>query len=107
MQECTINTIRNFIKAMKQQEDGSPYDSGTWERYREYVFNFLVMYYKYNIDTLPFQYNGEELKWSIVMTDRQNNRRNKINVVYLLEPGTEYVPGFYVYSSVYFYDIVI
>lgn len=78
LHECTLETIRGFLKAMKTQDDGTEYNRGTWTRYRDYVMDFLLMYYTYNRDILPFQYMGEELKTLIIVKDDKHHRKATI-----------------------------
>lgn len=78
LHECTLSIIRSFLKSIKKREDGSSYDKATWERYRDYVFDFLILYYKYNNETLSFQYKGEELQWSTLVNDSQHHKKDVI-----------------------------
>ena len=36
LHECTLETVRGFLKSMKTQKDGTEYNKGTWLRYRDY-----------------------------------------------------------------------
>lgn len=78
LHECTLEAIRGFLKSMKTQDDGTEYNRSTWTRYRDYVMDFLLMYYTYNSDTLSFQYKGEELKSFIVVKDEKHHRKATI-----------------------------
>lgn len=69
--ECTFETIREFLKKMKTKNDGTNYQKDTWIRYREYVVDFLTMYYSYNKELLPFRYIGEELKSLTIVKDEK------------------------------------
>ena len=63
---------------MKKQKDGTEYNKGTWLRYRDYVMDFLLMYYTYNRDILPFQYVGEELKSLTIVKDEKHHKKATI-----------------------------
>ncbi len=78
LHECTLETIRGFLKSMKTQDDGSKYNKETWLRYRDYVMDFLLMYYIYNRDARPFQYIGEELKTLTIIKDEKYHRKASI-----------------------------
>lgn len=78
LHECTLETIRRFLKWMKIQEDGTEYNKDTWLRYRDYVIDFLLMYYIYNRDTLPFRYVGEELKSHTIVKDEKHHKKAAI-----------------------------
>lgn len=78
LHECSINTIRGFLKFMKTKKNGKDYNRNTWIRYRDYIGDFLLMYYICNRDSLPFQYNGEELKSQIIIKDNKNRKRATI-----------------------------
>lgn len=74
--ECSVNTIRNFQIFMKKKENGEDYNRDTWLRYRDYVFEFLKMYYKKNKNTLFFQYNSNELTSEKKHYNKLQQRRN-------------------------------
>lgn len=76
--ECTLETVRNFLKFRKTQDNGTEYNKGTWLRYRDYVVDFLLMYYDYNRDKLPFQYIGEELKLLTIVKDEGSHKKATI-----------------------------
>ena len=76
--ECTLETVRNFLKFRKTQDNGTEYNKGTWLRYRDYVVDFLLMYYDYNRDKLPFQYIGEELKSLTIVKDEGSHKKATI-----------------------------
>ena len=78
LHECNLETIRGFLKSIRTQEDGSNYNRSTWTRYRDYVTDFLVMYYTYNRDALPFNYMGEELKSLIIVKDEKHHKKAAI-----------------------------
>ena len=78
MHECTLETVRNFLKFRKTQDNGTEYNKGTWLRYRDYVVDFLLMYYDYNRDKLPFQYIGEELKSLTIVKDEGSHKKATI-----------------------------
>lgn len=73
--ECTLEIIRDFIVAMKIKKDGTEYGRDTWVRYRDYVIDYLVMYYTYNRDVLQFRYVGEELISFININDDKHHKR--------------------------------
>ena len=58
--------------------DSSAYNRSTWIRYRDYVMDFLVMYYTYNRDILPFGYVGEELKYLIIVKNEKHHKKATI-----------------------------
>lgn len=78
LHECNFEIIRGFLKSMKMQADGSDYNRDTWLRYRDYVMDFLMMYYTYNRDRLPFQYVGEELKSLTIVKDEKHHKKATI-----------------------------
>ena len=77
LHECSLETIRGFLKSMKVQADGTEYNRNTWTRYRDYVIDFLVMYYTYNRDILPFRYIGEELKSLTIVKDEKHHKNER------------------------------
>lgn len=68
------------MKSIRKQEDGTGYQKDTWLRYRDFVIDFLVLYYESNKDTLPFFYKGEELRTVEIIRDEKHHR--KVAVVY-------------------------
>ena len=78
--ECTLETIRGFLKSSRHKQDGDDYNKDTWFRYRDYLTDFLVMYYECNQDTLPFRYSGNELRTAVVVRDEERHR--KVTMVY-------------------------
>lgn len=75
LHECSLKIIREFLKSIKVKDDGTEYKKNTWLRYRDYVIDFLCMYYTYNKDTLPFQYIGEELKSFTIVKDEKYHKK--------------------------------
>lgn len=75
LHECSLEVIRGFLKSLKMQDNGAEYNKSTWLRYRDYVIDFLVMYYVYNKDSLPFQYIGEELKSLTIVKDAKFHKK--------------------------------
>lgn len=80
LHECTLDTIRGFLRGMREQEDGTEYNKATWLRYRDYVMDFLLMYYIYNKEALPFRYRGEDLKSLTIVKDEKSHK--KATIVY-------------------------
>ena len=78
LHECTFETVRRFLRSMRVQEDGTEYNKATWLRYRDYVTDFLLMYYVYNRDELPFQYVGEEIKTLTIVNDKKHHKKATI-----------------------------
>lgn len=78
LHECNLEMIRGFLKSMKMKEDGSDYNRDTWTRYRDHVMDFLLLYYTYNRDELPFQYIGEELKFLTIVRDEKHRKKAMI-----------------------------
>ena len=78
--ECTLETIRGFLKSSRHKQDGYDYHKDTWFRYRDYLTDFLVLYYECNQDTLPFRYSGNELRTAVVVRDEERHR--KVTMVY-------------------------
>jgi integrase len=78
--ECSIDTIRAFVKSIRKQDGRTSYQKDTWLRYRDFVIEFLVLYYESNKDTLPFLYKGEELRTIEIIRDGKHHR--KAAVVY-------------------------
>lgn len=78
LHECTFETVRRFLRSMRVQEDGTEYNKATWLRYRDYVTDFLLMYYVYNRDELPFQYAGEEIKTLTIVNDKKHHKKATI-----------------------------
>ena len=81
-----INTIRRILKYIKTKEDGSEYKKDTWIKYRNYILEFFCMYYKYNKDKFPFQYNGEEFEKKSIFDIYQNKNRSYVNTSFYLSP---------------------
>lgn len=79
LHECTFETIRGFLKSMKTKDGERTYNKATWLRYRDSVIDFLIRYYAYNKDRLPFQYTGEELR-SITIVKNEKNRKKAMIV---------------------------
>lgn len=79
LHECTLETVRGFLKSIKTKSDGNQYNKSTWLRYRDYVMDFLLMYYTYNKEILPFQYVGEELQVLTIIKDEKH--RKKVTIV--------------------------
>ena len=80
LHECTLDTIRDFLKASRRKQGGEDYNKDTWFRYRDYLTDFLVLYHEYNQDKLPFRYSGSELRTAIVLRDEKSHR--KVAMVY-------------------------
>jgi integrase len=80
LHECTLETIRDFLKYIKVKDSGEGYNRDTWTRYRDHVIDFLIMYYTYNKDTLPFQFIGDELKTLMIIKDEKH--RNKATIAH-------------------------
>ena len=80
LHECSLDTIRDFLKSSRRKQDGEEYNKDTWLRYRDYLTDFLVLYHEYNQDSLPFRYTGTELRTAIVLRDGQSHR--KVAMVY-------------------------
>lgn len=80
LHECTLETIRDFLKSSRRKQDGDEYNKDTWLRYRDYLTDFLVLYHEYNQDSFPFRYTGAELRTAIVLRDEQSHR--KVAMVY-------------------------
>ena len=78
LHECTFETVRRFLRSMRVQEDGTEYNKATWLRYRDYVTDFLLIYYVYNRDELPFQYAGEEIKTLTIVNDKKHHKKATI-----------------------------
>lgn len=78
LHECSLETVRSFLKYMKIQKDGDEYNRGTWTRYRDYVIDFLLLYYTYNRDVFAFNYAAEELKSMTVVKDDKHRRKATI-----------------------------
>ena len=75
LHECSLNIIKEFLLFLKTKENGEDYDKGTWLRYRDYVIDFLILYYTYNRDTLPFHFQWEELKVLTVVTNPSKGKK--------------------------------
>ena len=80
LHECTLGTIRGFLKSSRQKPDGDNYNKDTWLRYRDYLTDFLVLYHECNCDTLPFRYSGIELRTAMIIRDEERHR--KVTMVY-------------------------
>ena len=80
LHECSLDTIRDFLKSSRRKQDGEEYNKDTWLRYRDHLTDFLVLYHEYNQDSLPFRYTGTELRTAIVLRDGQSHR--KVAMVY-------------------------
>lgn len=77
--ECSLETIRGFLKYLKTQDNGKDYNRGTWIRYRDYVIDFLHLYYMLNGDVLPFAYDGKELKTLTIVKDDKHHKKAVIS----------------------------
>lgn len=73
--ECSLETIRSFLKGIKRKDDGSDYKKDTWLRYRDYVVDFLILYYVSNKDTLTFSYKDDELRSFGIARDEKHRRK--------------------------------
>lgn len=73
--ECSLETIRGFLKYIKMQDNGKELNRGTWLRYRDYVVDFLILYYSYNRDVLPFNYEADELKRLTIVKDDKHHKK--------------------------------
>lgn len=71
--ECTIDTIREYLKLSRIKESGEKYNHDTWMRYRGFLFDFLNLYYKSNKDTLPFKYDGDKLQTIINVSGKSKH----------------------------------
>lgn len=72
--ECTLSTIREYLKFSRIKESGEKYNHDTWVKYRGFVFDFLNMYYKANKDILPFKYDGDQLQTIIYSTGKSKHK---------------------------------
>ena len=70
--ECTLNTIRDFLVYLKSEKQAN---NNSWTRYRDYVVDFLVLYYEANKDVLSFSYAGEDLQSVSIAWDEKRKRR--------------------------------
>ncbi|PZM78951.1 MAG: hypothetical protein DKM50_10345 [Candidatus Margulisiibacteriota bacterium] len=77
--ECSLETIRGFLKHIKMQDEEKEYNRGTWLRYRDYVVDFLILYYSSNRDSLPFNYEGGELKTLTIVKDDKHHKKAVIS----------------------------
>lgn len=77
--ECSLKTIRDFLKHLKMQNDEKQYNRDTWLRYRDYVVDFLIHYYTSNRDALPFKYKGEELRTLTIVKDKKHHKKAVIS----------------------------
>ena len=80
LHECTLETVRDFLKFSRKKPDGEDYNKDTWLRYRDYLAVFLVLYHEYNREVLPFRYSSDELRTIIILKDEQKHR--KVTMVY-------------------------
>ena len=80
LHECTLETIRDFLKASRRKYDGEDYNKDTWLRYRDYLIDFLVLYHEYNYDVLPFCYSSSDLRTTVLLRDAE--KRRKVTTVY-------------------------
>lgn len=74
--ECGLTTIRSYLKYSRRRKNGSNYKTDTWLRYREYVLDFLVLYYDSNKDTLPFAYQEDDLRTVEIVRDKKGRRKS-------------------------------
>lgn len=86
--ECTLNTVRDFLKFIRTKEDGTAYQKDTWFRYRDYVTDFLINYYIANRENLPFQYQGEDLKSLMIVNNEVHHKKIKV-----IHNASLYVPA--------------
>ena len=80
LHECTLETIRGFLKSSRQKQDREDYNKDTWLRNRDYLTDFLVLYHECSRDTLPFRYSGNELRTAMIIRDEERHR--KVVMVY-------------------------
>lgn len=73
--ECNFETIRGFLKYIKMQDNGKELNRGTWLRYRDYVVDFLILYYSYNRDVLSFNYEADKLKTLTIVKDNKHHKK--------------------------------
>ena len=75
LHDCTPETIRGFLKEARRKPDGEDYNRDTWQRYRDYLMDFLILYREYSGEALPFRYSGDELRSTIILKDEQKHRK--------------------------------
>lgn len=86
LEEVSVEVIREFMIAYRSMEDGTERKSDTWNRCVGEVFDFLGNYFKFNGESKNFNYNGNELRKTEVIRDRETGRKivlrstNKFNV---------------------------
>lgn len=76
--DCSLNDIRDFMKALKYKADKSNYAEDTWNRMNNMVFSFLRNYYVAYKEIYCFKYNGEDLQKIVIIKDKEHHRRIKI-----------------------------
>ena len=75
LHDCRPETIRGFLKTARRKPDGGDYNRDTWQRYRDYLMDFLILYREYNSETLPFRYSEDELRNTIILKDGKKHRK--------------------------------
>lgn len=79
LHECSLDTLRAFLKSMRKKPNGASYNKDTWMRYGDYLTDFLILYYESHREELPFQYSGGELKSAPI--PRNERGRTSGNIV--------------------------
>lgn len=73
--DCTVETLRGFFKTARKKPDGTDYHADTWLRYRDYLTDFLILYWESNHQLLPFRYSATELRTITILKDEQKHRK--------------------------------
>lgn len=62
LHECTLKTIREYLKTSRKKANGDSYKKETWYRNRNFLTDFLILYYEYNKECLSFKYSSNDLR---------------------------------------------
>lgn len=76
--DCTLNDIREFMKAYKHKNDKEDYKEDTWNRMVNIVFTFLRNFFISYQDTYEFKYNGNDLQTLTIVKDVEHRKSVKL-----------------------------
>lgn len=76
--DCTLNDIREFMKACKHKNENEVYKEDTWNRMVDIVFTFLRNYYLSYQDIYDFKYYGNDLQTLTIVKDVEHRKTVKL-----------------------------
>ena len=80
LHECTLKTIREYLKTSRKKANGDSYKKETWYRNRNFLTDFLILYYEYNKECLSFKYSSNDLRSVLIVNDY--DKRKKVVMKY-------------------------